>query len=36
MVVCDNASIVISSVSHIIDTNNVAAKLLPEQEAAAS
>lgn len=36
MVVCDNAGLVVSSVSHIIDTNNVAAKLLPGQEAAAS
>ncbi|MDQ3969550.1 MAG: hypothetical protein M3275_14295 [Thermoproteota archaeon] len=36
MVVCDNDGIAISNVRHIIDTtNNVAAKLLPGQEAAA-
>jgi hypothetical protein len=36
MVACDNAGLAVSSVSHIIDTNNVAAKLLLGQEAAAS
>jgi hypothetical protein len=35
MVACDNAGLAVSSVSHIIDTNNVAAKLLLGQEAAA-
>jgi hypothetical protein len=34
---CDNAGVVvISSVSQVIDINNVVAKLLPGQEAAAS
>jgi hypothetical protein len=37
MVVCDNAGLVVSTVSHIIiDTNNVASQLLLGQEAAAS
>jgi hypothetical protein len=36
MIVCDNADVSVSDVSHITDTKNVAAKLLLGQEAAAS